>query len=389
MTPPRRILQLTSDWKWTGPAEPMLQLALALRARGAAVWLACPPPPQGAERSLADEAVTRGLVPALAVTPGRAARPLADRADVERLGAFLDDHEVSVVHCWHTRDHLLALRAIRARRRSRPIALVRSWRSAEPLPATPWSRWLLGRACDGLLVPSPARAAGLARAGHRPVAGHFGAVDGARFSPGPADAGVRRALGLAPAHRVVGVVARIQRHRRFDLLLAGAARLFARRPEARLVVVGRGTHREALAERPAAALGIADRVVFAGYRDADYPDVLRALDLLAFLVPGSDGTCRAVLEAAACGIPAVASRRGALPEIVADGETGVLADERPEALAEAWERLLCDDPRRRALGTAARRRAETLFTPARLADTVELLYDEASRRPAWSATSSR
>lgn len=387
--PPRRILQLSSDWKWTGPADPMLQLALALRVRGHAVWLACPPAPDAAERSLAGEAAARGLAPALALAPGRAARPLSDRADVARLRAFLDAHEVSVVHCWHTRDHLLALRAARARRRARRIVVVRSWRSAEPLPRAPWSRWLLGRGCDGLLLPSPARAAALARAGARPVAGHLGAVDAVRFSPGPPDGEVRRRLGLAPAHRVVGVVARIQRHRRFDLLLAAAARLLARRPEARLLVVGRGTHREELAERPAAALGIADRVVFAGYRDADYPEVLRAMDLLAFLVPGSDGTCRAVLEAAACGVPAVASRRGALPEIVADGETGLLVDERPEALAEAWEALLRDDGYRRALGAAARRRAETLFAPARFADTAERLYDEASVRPSWSATSSR
>jgi glycosyltransferase involved in cell wall biosynthesis len=392
MTPPRRILQLSSDGKWTGPAEPMLQLAGALRARGAAVWLGCPPALVAGERSLAGEAAARGLAPALQLAPGRAARPLGDRPDVARVRAFLDAHDVDVVHCWHTRDHLLALRAARARRRAGRTVVVRSWRSADPLPAAPWIRWLLGPGCDGLLVPSPARAAALAR-GRRPVAGHFGAVDAVRFAPAPPDAEVRRGLGIGAEHLVVGVVARVQRHRRFDLLLAAAARLFARLPAARLVIVGRGTHREALAERPAAALGIADRVVFAGYRDSDYPAVLRALDVLAFLVPGSDGTCRAVLEAAACGIPAVASRRGALPEIVADGETGLLAEEDPEALAAAWEALLRDEPRRRALGAAARRRAEAHFTPARFADTAERLYEAASARrpsaPSCSRNSSR
>jgi glycosyltransferase involved in cell wall biosynthesis len=271
---------------------------------------------------------------------------------------------------------------------------VRSWRAAEGLPRAPWSRWLLGPGADGLLVPSPAFAAVLRANARRPVAGHFGAVDGARFAPAPPDPEVRRALGLEPGHLVLGVVARVQRHRRFDLLLAAAAQLFARLPQARLVVVGRGTHREELAERPAAALGIADHVVFAGYRDADYPALLRTLDLVTFLVPGSDGTCRAVLEAAACGIPAVTSRRGALPEIVVDGETGLLADEDPAALAAAWERLLRDDVRRRALGAAARQRAEALFTPERFADTAERLYAAASarRRPTdqlWSRTRSR
>ena len=133
---------------------------------------------------------------------------------------------------------------------------------------------------------------------------------------------MRAALGLAPEHEVIGIVARVQPHRRFDLLLAAAQRLFAQRPAARLLIVGRGTQREALAERPARALGIADRVVFAGYRHHDYADVLRAIDVFTFLVPGSDGSCRALLEAMACGIPAVTTRRGALAEIVADGRDG-------------------------------------------------------------------
>src|SRR5690606_4249073 len=148
----------SSDWKWTGPAEPMLVLAGALRARGAEVWVACPPPPPEADRSLAAEAAARALGPALVLAPGRAARPLADRPDVARLRAFLDAHDVEVVHCWHTRDHLLALRAARARRRAGRTAVVRSWRAAEPLPRAPWQRWLLGPGADGLLVPSPALA---------------------------------------------------------------------------------------------------------------------------------------------------------------------------------------------------------------------------------------
>jgi glycosyltransferase involved in cell wall biosynthesis len=381
MTPPRRILQLSSDWKWTGPAEPMLQLAGALRARGAQVWLGCPPPPPGAEASLAEAARAAGLAPAFEPLPGRSARLVGERAEVARLRAFLDEHDVELVHCWHTRDHVLALRAAGGRRRAGRTAIVRSWREAGPPPRAPWSRWLLGAGSDGLLVPSPAwaaRWAGGART--RPVAGHFGAVDLARFAPAAPDAALRAQLGLEPGQRVVGIVARVQRHRRFDLLLAAAARLFAGMREARLLIVGRGTHLEEVARRPAAALGIADRVVFAGHRGRDYPAVVRAIDVFTLLVPGSDGTCRAVLEAAASGVPAVTSRRGALPEIVADGETGLVVAEEPEALAAAWEALLRDEPRRRAMAAAARRRAETLFTPAHLAATVAPLYAAALRR---------
>jgi len=370
-----KVLHVTHDWKWTGPAEPMLRLCQALGERGHEASLACPEPPEPDRRSLAGEARAAGLAPVATLSGAGGRLGLGHADDVARLARALDEHRPDVVHAWHTRDHLLALRARRALGRSAPRPkLVRSLRSAGPAPRAPWSRWLLGPGADGLLCPSPETARRHARLrGGRPVAGHFGAVD-RRFFPKAPDPGVRAALGLAPEHRVVGIVARVQPHRRFDLLLEAARRLFEARPEARLLVVGRGTRREALAEAPARALGIADRVVFAGYRVADYAEVLRQIEVFTYLVPGSDGTCRALLEAAACAIPAVVSERGALPEIVLHRETGLVVPESPEALAAAWLELLADPERRGDMGRAAYERAQAEFTPARLADAVERLY---------------
>jgi glycosyltransferase involved in cell wall biosynthesis len=373
-----KILQLTSDWKWTGPAEPMLRLAEAQRARGHSVVMVYPSAPADANRSLATEAAAAGFASAAPLDRSRGVHLLGDRADAARLRDMLRAQAIDVVHCWHTRDHLLAWRAARGRRND--TAIVRSYRSAERIARTPWNRWLFGAATDGLLCVSPETArSNAALRGRRPIAGAFGAVDLARFQPAKPDQAVRASLGFAPEHEVVGIVARVQPHRRFDLLLAAAQQLFARRPNARLLVVGRGTRREQVAERPAAQLGIADRVVFAGYRAGDYAEVLRAIDVFTFLVPGSDGTCRALLEAAAVASPP--SRRDAkAAEIVVDGETGVLADETPESLAAAWERLLAEPARRAALGAAASRRARRLFTPENLADAVLRLYDEALAR---------
>lgn len=368
-----KILQLSSDWKWTGPAEPMLRLAEAQRAAGHEVALAYPAAPANVNRSLASEAAAAGFASVVPLERRRGASLLADRADAAQLRDWFRAHAIDAVHCWHTRDHLLAVRA-----RSRATAIVRSYRSAERISRAPWNRWLFGRATDGLLCVSPETArSNAALRGRRPIAGAFGAVDLARFAPQRDASPARAALGFAPEHEVVGIVARAQRHRRFDLLLEAAKELFAQRPNARLLVVGRGTHHAEVAQLPAARLGIADRVVFAGYRNDDYAAVLRAIDVFTFLVPGSDGTCRALLEAAACGIPAVTTRRGALPEIVADGETGLLADETPAALASAWASLFADPARREALGAAAHARATKLFSPAVLADTVLQLYDAA------------
>lgn len=373
-----RVLQLTSDWKWTGSAEPMLRLGLAQRECGFEVHLACPMAPDPRQGGVAQEAERVGLLPELAILRGRGLRPLADRVDCKALRALLEHHEIDIVHTWHTRDHLMALRAAGARRRRRATALVRSYRKAEAIPRLPWNRWLFGSGTDGLICVSPETAErNRALRGGRPVRGVFGAVDTGRFAPGAADPEVRASLGLSPDHRVVGIVARVQRHRRFDLLLEAAARLCESDPRARLLVVGRGTHRRELAEEPARRMGLEGRVIFAGYRKEDYAEVLRSIDVFTFLVPGSDGTCRAVLEAAACGIPAVTSRRGALAEIVVDGVTGILCEERPEALASGWRALLDDPPRCRAMGENARKRAETVFSPAHLAEEVAALYREA------------
>ena len=170
-------------------------------------------------------------------------------------------------------------------------------------------------------------------------------------------------------------------HRRFDLLLEAARRLFAVVPEARLLIVGRGTRRGEVAEAPARELGIADRVIFAGYRNQDYAEVLRQIEVFSFLVPGSDGTCRALLEAAACAIPAVVSERGALPEIVLHRQTGLVVPEDAGALASAWQELLSDPERRADVGRAAYERARAEFTPERLADTVEALYGRVRGTP--------
>lgn len=371
-----RILQLTSDWKWTGPAEPMLRLGLALRERGHAVALACPEAPNSAQRSLADEARAVGLAPRLTLSRGRESSWFGARSDIGALRDFLEAEAIDIVHTWHTHDHLLALRAAHTRRAQRKLKLVRSYRNAQHIPMLPWNRILFGSGCDGLICVSPETARrNAAIRGGRPVIGVFGAVDLARFVPKPRSLETMRDLGLLPEHQVVGIVARVQPHRRFDLLLDACELLFRKNAQARLLVIGRGTRRAELLDQPARARGIADRLLLAGYRNQDFADVLRCIDVFTFLVPGSDGTCRALLEAAACGIPAVTSARGALPEIVEHGTTGLIVPETPQALAEAWQRLLTDVSLRTQLGDAAQRRAAQLFAPQHYAQSVENFYE--------------
>lgn len=359
----------------------MMELLRAQRSSGDEVELACPSPPEGKDLSLLRRAREVGISPVLELERARGVNWWRDGRDARRLHDLVERREFDVVHTWHTRDHVLALRAARRRRKASATHIVRTYPRAEVIPRWPWHRWLFGPGTDGLFCVSRLTASRNAsmRKG-RPVAGAHGAVDLQRFSPGVAEPSVRLSLGFESQHRVVGVVARVQRHRRFDLLLEAMAQLAARDPEARLLVIGRGTHIQELLIDPAEKLGIRERIAFAGYCDEDYADVLRSCDVFTFLVPGSDGGCRALLEAAACGLPAVVSSRGALPEIVVPRETGLIVDEDAASLAEAWETLLRDAPRRAAMGACARRRAEACFGRERLASEVARLYEAVRAR---------
>jgi glycosyltransferase involved in cell wall biosynthesis len=157
------------------------------------------------------------------------------------------------------------------------------------------------------------------------------------------------------------------------VLIRAAARLRERLPGLRVVLIGRGEHRPAL-EALRHELRLEDTLVFAGYRGADLPAILAALDCLVLLGAGSEESCRAVLEGMAAGRPVVGARVGAVPEIVVDGETGWLVDATPEAVAACLETALRDRERGRRMGAAGRRRVEALFTPSRRARLVEGVY---------------
>jgi L-malate glycosyltransferase len=109
--------------------------------------------------------------------------------------------------------------------------------------------------------------------------------------------------------------------------------------------------------------------------------IVRGADLL-LVTSRSESFCLAALEAAACAVPAVASRVGGLPEVVADGESGLLYEPGDEGAAtEAVLRLLRDDERRRAMGAAARTRAMR-FSADEIVSRYEELYRTVTARRA-------
>lgn len=367
------MLHLFSNYKWTGPAEPAHALAAGLAEQGVGVVFRSSGYTKGNVRNhVAERGAARGLAPVTDLDLSKHRKPWRDWRDARRLRALLAAERFDLVHCHLANDTRIALAALRGG----SLPLVRSVYETEPeriprfdLAALPQARrlFVFSRSVERALA-----ARGIP--GERLVALEA-TVDLARFRPGDGTA-KRRALGFEPGDFVAGIVARVQPQRRFDLLLDAAERAARDLPRLRLVVIGRGSKLEATAREPARRRGLLDRVVFfPGYFEgADYVDVLRALDVKLFLVPGTDGTARAVREALACGLPVLTTRRGVLPELVHDGVSGRVLDETPEAFAAALIALAREPEARRRMGEAARKDAEARFSLARQVETVAETY---------------
>lgn len=194
-------------------------------------------------------------------------------------------------------------------------------------------------------------------------------VDTEAFRPGNR-AEARRALGLPVDGALVGVVGRLSAEKGQDVLLDAFASVGA---GVRLAVVGDGPETDALQQ----AAG--PNVRFLGRRE-DMARVYAALDLLA-LPSRTEGLPLTLLEAAACGVPAVATRVGDVAKVVVPGETGYLVPPGdPEALAAALNAALADASRLSDMGRAARSRVETLFSQSAMNEAYTRLYNVVARR---------
>ena len=184
-------------------------------------------------------------------------------------------------------------------------------------------------------------------------------------------------LGLTERDTVLGCVARLERVKGQDLLLAATARLLPRIPSLHLLLVGEGSRRGAL-QAEAGRLGIAHRVHFIGYTAT--PHLYQNLFTLNINPSrGTETSCLATSECASLGIPTVASDFGGNRECVAHEVSGLLfKSEDTEALAAAIERALADGALLKLLRKGARRRYETMFTLSHMLEGYRRLYAERS-----------
>jgi L-malate glycosyltransferase len=363
---PLVILQLAANRWWTGSADPVIHLSRGLESRGHRVLLGIIPGGR-----FEDKAREAGLELVGGLSLEAKLGPTRLLGDLVRLRRLVRRERVDLIHTHHSHDHWLG-RLCRG-----PAALVRTFHNTRAV-RTQWPSTALYRQSDALIAVSDSvaarcRAAGVAPGSLFRVAG---VVDVSRFTRVADGERIRKEFGVGRAP-LIGCVARLAANRGHEPLIRGFSLVLSSHPDARLLLVGKGERRQDL-EEFVKRLGLTQHVLFAGYRDAELPEVLGALDAFVLMAAGADESCRAALEAMAAGRAVVARRVGALAETVRHGTTGLLIDDdRPESVAAALRSILDDPDRTRAMGEAGRRRAEESFGPARHAAEVESVYRRA------------
>ena len=191
----------------------------------------------------------------------------------------------------------------------------------------------------------------------------------------------------AEGSAVVGVVARLDLQKGFEYLLQAARELCKTFHGLKIVIVGEGPDREAI-EEMIQQYGLQSNVILAG-QQSNMPAIYAAMDI--FVLPSlNEGLPMTVLEAMAASKPVIATRVGAIPSVIKDGENGLLVDPKnSEGLRNAIASLLDDPERRQRLGVQAHAWVSRNYTSEAMALKYREMYDDVLGKPAPSAISAR
>ena len=376
-----KILHLFSDWKWTGPADPVVNLCSALQSRGHEVVLVYRRPPVMIKESVEKGIREKGIQGLGIFHLEPIAKPyhifrLKDIiSDIRGIARYIDQEAFDIVNLHNSHDHIVGGLAARASKRRPPV--IRTDHKRDSLKADLISKWFFRSYTDGLITFSERNKESLVRhVGFPPekVTKVATAVDLIRFNPQKKYKDMRSVFGIPSASPVVGIAARFQRYRRTDILLEALSHLIKDIPEVRLLLVGHSSQMQWSVIEPMDRLGIASHVILAGYQMDNYVDALACMDIFVLITPGSDGTARALREAMAMAKPVVVTTKGMLPELVQDGVTGFVVQDTPQTLYQALLPLVKDERLRTTMGRSAYETAHKEFRLEHQAEQVEAFY---------------
>lgn len=355
--PSYRILHTIASWRWTGAAEPLAGLALHQQKLGHEVWVACV-----GGSSLENRTREMGLnvVTEIDFLPRRS--PIALWAQVSQMRRFLETNRIDIVHSHISHDHWVAGLGRRLMSKPRPL-LARSLHRLE-FRRDFLHNWLF-RNTDLHFGVTSEQILSMKRAWNlsdERIALMRGAIDIERFRPGGDGSPLRENWKIPPGAPIAGMIGRMRPGRGHLWLLEAAPLILRERPDAFILLCGRGDLKREVRHR-VKAMPERKRLRVPGYVPMKYlTSVYHAFDVTLYLGIGSDKTSRGLLEAMASARPIIAVRDGAVPDMIEDGVSGLLVEPGDaEGLARAVVAILGDTARAAAMGAAARRTVESRY----------------------------
>ena len=354
-----RILHSESSKGWGGQENRTINELIAMRELGHTLAVVAQPGARIIDRARENGFETFAI-------PMRGA---LDLPAIFRLRSLLRDWRADILNTHSGRDTQLAGMAAHTLGRQRP-RVVRTRHLALPIT----SRFTYAILPDHVVTVSAFVGDYLASAGvpREMISAIPTGVDFSRYQPAPEGGQLRRELGLSDDTPLIGTIAILRRKKGHIELIEAITEVLRQFPEAHFVFAGDGPMedrlRAAIAER-----GVAERVHLLGLR-RDVVNVLQSLDL--FVLPThQEALGTAFIEAAAMGVPVVATRVDGVAEVVADGETGLLVPALDvPALSQALCAMLADPARRRAMGERASERIRRLYSREVMASGMAALY---------------
>jgi glycosyltransferase involved in cell wall biosynthesis len=203
-------------------------------------------------------------------------------------------------------------------------------------------------------------------------------IDYSPFDEAAASDFLRRELNFKRDDFLVGIVAHLADHKGHKYLIRATEILKAKAPQIRVIIVGEGPLRMEL-DKLVKQTHVEDIVFFLGFRE-DVPQILASLDLFV-LSSYLEGMGSSILDAMASRLPVVATRTGGIPEVVVNGETGLLVPPKsPAALAKAILRIYGDRELGRRLGQKGYEVVHKKFSAEAMAAKVILEYERIAQK---------
>lgn len=298
-------------------------------------------------------------------------RHALDLASVLALARLVRAHDIQVVHCHKGKARTLALLAGLLTRI--PVLVLNRGVS---FPLDRWNRL-------GYVTPRVTAVVAVCESIKRRLAASgvpaekieviYSGTDLARFHPGVDGSAVRHELGLEVGQALITQIG-IRSWRGNEDVLDAMVRVHRDAPHARLLLVGAPPARIVSLGDKARARGLGGAVTVLGHR-ADVPEILAASDLVVDASYAGLGLTGSIREALAVETPVIATDLEGMPELITDGETGLLVPPRnPQALAQAMLRVLENPARAKAMARAGRKRVESQFSLDAKLDRTEALY---------------